>query len=287
MIQRFSFDVKLWCFTRVLKPISWISPGFVGLSFPGLVLVFLFCSNFGLTPNIIHETHPGLEDPGILFHGSSRVPTPDPGNTASFTDHGDESSHNEANFFFWGVNVAFGKYPQSHDCSTPKNGRSRKEARPWFICWLRTNCYYVSSQKWRLATLAKRSSPKSGWHPGKYMYDYKYIYMIIYGYMNVHLLNVPDKCHRVFLQPPFTRHYTKPNENSRALRRAQIFRCRRLINKIVGPKKQQMPRLRGPLVKGLLTSRKFAMSLKNTKHKMCSSEEVFKIVKWHFIIPVG
>jgi len=84
---------------------------FVGLSFPGLVLVFLFCSNFGLTPNIIHETHPGLEDPGILFHGSSRVPTPDPGNTASFTDHGDESSHNEANFFFWGGKRGIWKVP--------------------------------------------------------------------------------------------------------------------------------------------------------------------------------
>lgn len=179
MIQRFSFDVKLWCFTRVLKPISWISPGFVGLSFPGLVLVFLFCSNFGLTPNIIHETHPGLEDPGILFHGSSRVPTPDPGNTASFTDHGDESSHNEANFFWGGVNVAFGKYPQSHDCSTPKNGRSRKEARPWFICWLRTNCYYVSSQKWRLATLAKRMFTQE-WLTSREIYVWLYDYMVIW-----------------------------------------------------------------------------------------------------------
>ena len=89
-------------FTRILQKKETKHVIFVGLSFPGLVLVFLFRSNFGLTPNIIHETHPGLEDPGILFHGSSRVPTPDPGNTASFTDHGDESSQNKAGYFFWG-----------------------------------------------------------------------------------------------------------------------------------------------------------------------------------------
>ena len=118
-------------FTRILQKKETKHVIFVGLSFPGLVLVFLFRSNFGLTPNIIHETHPGLEDPGILFHGSSRVPTPDPGNTASFTDHGDESSQNKAGYFFWGggVNVAFGKYPQSHDCSTPKKWKIQERGQ--------------------------------------------------------------------------------------------------------------------------------------------------------------
>ena len=82
-------------------------------------------------------------------------------------------------FFRGGVNVAFGKYPQSHDCSTPKNGRSRKEARPWFICWLRTNCYYVSSQKWRLATLAKRMFTQE-WLTSREIYVWLYDYMVIW-----------------------------------------------------------------------------------------------------------
>ena len=78
----------------------------------------------------------------------------------------------------------------------------------------------------------KEANHQGGWHPGSCLFvlcwggfstnppkeglNYKqnkghlgsrYIYNIVkkYGYMHVHLLNVPEKCHTLFLQPPFTR----------------------------------------------------------------------------------
>lgn len=79
------FETYIMNFTWILQKKETKHVIFVGLSFPGLVLVFLFCSNFGLTPNIIHETHPGLEDSGIgkytsshpmnvIRHGDVRLP---------------------------------------------------------------------------------------------------------------------------------------------------------------------------------------------------------------------
>ena len=57
-------------------------------------------------------------------------------------------------YFFWGggVNVAFGKYPQSHDCSTPKKWKIQERGQAMIYMLVENKlllCFKVKNEGWQ------------------------------------------------------------------------------------------------------------------------------------------